>query len=61
MTKHILDRSRPAAKDRLQQALSNERAAGPKRATLELQRRRRTRANTMRLEQFLRLARQEQP
>lgn len=58
MTKHILDRSRAHAKGRLAQALGKQRADGPKDATLNLQRRRRTRAQTMRLAQFLRVARE---
>jgi len=60
MTKHILDRSRPPTNKRLQKVLNVDRALGPRRPTIALQRRQRARTQTVRMAQFLRIARQMQ-
>lgn len=57
MTKHILDRSRPPAKDRLERALGAISKEAPNRATLTLQQRERISGQSSRFAQFLRIAR----
>ncbi|KQI73722.1 hypothetical protein AN191_02330 [Loktanella sp. 5RATIMAR09] len=61
MRKHVLDRPNTVTPARMVRAIAIERHEGPRKATLDLQRRKRQRASDARTSNFLRFARGLRP